>query len=130
MSSYVSTIGLKVEETANRGFTSLSGYMRSGQAGYGGSSGNYSQVPTSSGYGNPNAADNDHDDDFFENEITSGSSLTPPAASGAPANSSSSAGVVKRMSSRSVQASTSVNNGRSDNAKKGTSGWDDEWDNF
>ncbi|KAJ2261125.1 Zn finger-containing GTPase- Activating Protein for ARF [Coemansia sp. RSA 376] len=130
MSSYVSTIGLKVEETASRGFTSLSGYMRSGQAGYGGSSGNYSQVPTSSGYGNPNAADNDHDDDFFENEITSGSSLTPPAASGAPANSSSSAGVVKRMSSRSVQASTSVNNGRSDNAKKGTSGWDDEWDNF
>ncbi|KAJ2485068.1 Zn finger-containing GTPase- Activating Protein for ARF [Coemansia sp. RSA 2050] len=131
MSSYVSTIGLKVEETASRGFTSLSGYMRSGQAGYGGSSGAYSQVPTSTSYGNTSAAGhvNDHGDDFFENEISTSSSLSPPATSGAPANSSS-VGVVKRMSSRNAQASPLVNTGCSDNHNKGSSGWDDEWDNF
>ncbi|KAJ2699168.1 Zn finger-containing GTPase- Activating Protein for ARF [Coemansia sp. IMI 209128] len=131
MSSYVSTIGLRVEETASRGFTSLSGYMRSGQAGYGGSGGAYSQVPTDTGYGNTDAAGhaNDLGDDFFENEITASSSLTPPATSGVPANSSS-VGVVKRMNSRNAQASPLVNAGRADNPKKGSSGWDDEWDNF
>ncbi|KAJ2626829.1 Zn finger-containing GTPase- Activating Protein for ARF, partial [Coemansia sp. RSA 1694] len=131
MSSYVSTIGLKVEETASRGFTSLSGYMRSGQPGYGGSSGSYSQVPTSAGYANAAAVGDidDHDDDFFENELTKSSSLTPPAAPGAPANSSS-AGVVKRTNSRNVQAATLASSARSANAKKGTGGWDDEWDNF
>ncbi|KAJ2740511.1 Zn finger-containing GTPase- Activating Protein for ARF [Coemansia sp. BCRC 34301] len=132
MSSYVSNIGLKVEETASRGFTSLSGYMRSGQAGYGGSSGSYSQVPTNTGYGNSATADDidDHEDDFFENEITKSSLLTPPAASGTPTASSASAGVIKRTNTRNIQAPTLANSSRLGNAKKGTGGWDDEWDNF
>ncbi|KAJ2470537.1 Zn finger-containing GTPase- Activating Protein for ARF [Coemansia sp. RSA 2320] len=127
VSSYVSTIGSKVEETASRGFTSLSGYMRSGQAGYGGSGGNYSQVPTST---NALATDNDntYDADFFESEITNNTSLTPPAAPGAPM--AASAGVVKRMGSRSAQAAAQASKTSSGSTKKATKGWDDEWENF
>ncbi|KAJ1954599.1 Zn finger-containing GTPase- Activating Protein for ARF [Linderina pennispora] len=125
MTSYVSTIGLKVEETANRGFTSLSEYMRNGQQSQGG----YSQVSTSGGAGVQNSNyGGDDDADFFEKEMSQGSgTLTPAASTNNPI--ARTANVVKRSNSRNTQLSGSGNNSTT-NLKKKSSGWDDEWDNF
>ncbi|KAJ2704401.1 Zn finger-containing GTPase- Activating Protein for ARF [Coemansia sp. IMI 203386] len=129
VTSYVSNIGLKVEETANRGFTSLSSYIRAGQQNGGGS---YSQVPTSGGYGSGagNFDDNDDDDaDFFEKEMSTNSTITPPMSSGMPV--SQNAGLGSRTGSHSMlqpKATASTLSARS--TPKKTSGWDEDWDNF
>ncbi|KAI8320469.1 ArfGap-domain-containing protein [Martensiomyces pterosporus] len=129
VSSYVSTIGVKVEETANRGFTSLSGYMRSGQPGYGNSGGGYSQVPTSGTYNNAAHEENGDDDaDFFEKEMSKSASLTPAAT--ANGSVSRAGGVVKRTNSRNPPLPTSGSNKSSSTNLKNSGGWDDEWDNF
>ncbi|KAJ1958678.1 Zn finger-containing GTPase- Activating Protein for ARF [Dipsacomyces acuminosporus] len=133
MSSYVSTIGLKVEETANRGFTSLSEYMRTGQSG---SNGGYSSVPTANNSGYSGAAIDSNDDDvdedstdFFEKEMSKSASITP-SASANPSVSRATGGVVKRTNSRNMSlGNTGSNKSSSTNLKK-SSGWDDEWDNF
>ncbi|KAJ2660069.1 Zn finger-containing GTPase- Activating Protein for ARF, partial [Coemansia sp. RSA 1200] len=71
VTSYVSTIGSKLEESANRGFTSISNYMRSGQPR---TQGGYSQVHANSGN-----LDTQDKDDFFENELNTNISPTSPA---------------------------------------------------
>ncbi|KAJ1723028.1 Zn finger-containing GTPase- Activating Protein for ARF [Coemansia erecta] len=132
VSSYVSTIGLKVEETANRGFTSLSSYMRSGQQG-----GGYSQVSTSNSYGNGQNNYNDDDDnnndddaDFFEKELGNGSAITPPVSSGTPTPQAA-GGLNSRAGSRSaLQAKSSNSTISARAAPKKTKNWDDDWDNF
>ncbi|KAJ1730534.1 Zn finger-containing GTPase- Activating Protein for ARF [Coemansia biformis] len=144
VSSYVSTIGHKVEEHASRGFASLSAYMRSGQHGTGG----YSQVPAGDAYGgldnsrggpdgtHRGPADNDDDDDdssshgFFGKELSS-SSLTPPASATTPV-SASSVGIVKRAGTRTQTTATvpSASSAQPRSGAKAAKGWDDEWDNF
>ncbi|KAJ1798834.1 Zn finger-containing GTPase- Activating Protein for ARF, partial [Coemansia sp. RSA 2399] len=78
VTNYVSTIGSKLEESANRGFTSLSNYVRSGQPR---SQGGYSQVLTN----NNSTHTQDKDDDFFENEPSSDTTPTPPSTLFSPA---------------------------------------------
>ncbi|KAJ2718254.1 Zn finger-containing GTPase- Activating Protein for ARF [Coemansia sp. Benny D115] len=124
VTSYVSNIGLKVEETANRGFTSLSTYMRSGQQG-----GGYSQVSTG-GNGAYNANDDaDADADFFDKELSANSALTPPMSSGTPM-SGSTPSLANRTASRTGLQSASGNTISSRATPKKASGWDDEWDKF
>ncbi|KAJ2646683.1 Zn finger-containing GTPase- Activating Protein for ARF [Coemansia sp. RSA 1250] len=120
VSSYVSSIGQKMEEQANRGFTSLSTYMRSG--------GSYSQVSTD----NDSYNDNTYNDevDFFDKEMNASSSLTPPASSNAHIPQNGVANITKRTSSRNLQTSGSSSSLQPRSAAKKTGGWDDEWDNF
>ncbi|KAI9506727.1 hypothetical protein BX070DRAFT_186675, partial [Coemansia spiralis] len=125
VSSYVSTIGSKVEETANRGFVSLSSYMRSGQQRSGGA---YAQVPTSN-IDQENSLSNGDEGDFFEKEFNSNASFTPPTASISP--SAGDASITKRASNRgSMPQPTSISNTSSRTNLKKSNGWDDEWDNF
>ncbi|KAJ1830376.1 Zn finger-containing GTPase- Activating Protein for ARF [Coemansia sp. RSA 2711] len=126
VSSYVSSIGHKMEEQANRGFTSLSTYMRSGQSGY---SGSYSQVPNNNMDAGSSVSGNDAD--FFDKEMSTSSSLTPPASANTPSSQNSAAGITKRISSRNLQPAGSANGSALPRtAAKKSSGWDDEWDNF
>ncbi|KAJ2729150.1 Zn finger-containing GTPase- Activating Protein for ARF [Coemansia sp. D1744] len=130
VTTYVSSIGQKVEEQASRGFTSLSTYMRTGQPGYyGGSGANYSQVSTNvdaSGSGSPQ----DEDADFFDNEMTGSSSLTPPASAGTHTlRDSAASGITKRTSSRNLQT-PAASNIQPRTAPKKADEWDDNWENF
>ncbi|KAJ2217105.1 Zn finger-containing GTPase- Activating Protein for ARF [Coemansia sp. RSA 487] len=122
VTNYVSTIGSKLEESANRGFTSLSNYVRSGQPR---SQGAHSQVPPNS----DNADTQDKDDDFFENELNSNASPTPPSTLFSPT--ASETRVTKRANTKNTLplASSTGNISPRTNLKK-SSGWDDEWDNF
>ncbi|KAJ2818989.1 Zn finger-containing GTPase- Activating Protein for ARF, partial [Coemansia erecta] len=124
VTTYVSSIGQKMEEQANRGFTSLSTYMRTGQQG------SYSQVPTNAAANS--LQDNDDDDtDFFDKEMGSTSSLTPPASANThAARDSTPSGMTKRMSSRNLQSSATSSSTQLRSASKKSDGWDDEWDNF
>lgn len=125
VSSYVSNFGTKMEDTANRGFMSLSSYMRSGQSG-----GSYSQVNTNAGnYGDIDTPE--RYDDFFEKELSKGSSLTPPVSAGTPGGGATSA--IKRINSQSSQSRLSPAAGSTTSMRsniKKSSGWDDEWENF
>ncbi|KAJ2375781.1 Zn finger-containing GTPase- Activating Protein for ARF [Coemansia sp. RSA 2607] len=129
VSSYVSTIGLKVEETANRGFTSLSSYMRSGQQG-----GGYSQVSTSNSYGNGqnnyNDDDNNDDADFFEKELGNSSVITPPVSSGTPTSQVAGSLNSRAGSQSALQPKSSNSTISARAAPKKTKNWDDDWDNF
>ncbi|KAJ1847754.1 Zn finger-containing GTPase- Activating Protein for ARF [Coemansia sp. RSA 2703] len=129
VSSYVSTIGLKVEETANRGFTSLSSYMRSGQQG-----GGYSQVSTSNSYGNGqnnyNDDDNNDDADFFEKELGNSSVITPPVSSGTPTSQVAGSMNSRAGSQSALQPKSSNSTISARAAPKKTKNWDDDWDNF
>ncbi|KAJ2555488.1 Zn finger-containing GTPase- Activating Protein for ARF [Coemansia sp. RSA 1933] len=123
VTSYVSTIGTKLEESANRGFTSLSSYVRSGQPR---SQGRYSQVLTN----DDNAEIQDKDDDFFESEMNLNTSPTPPSTAFSPV-AREATGVTKRANSKvSLPQSPSANSISPRAGLKKSSGWDDEWDNF
>ncbi|KAJ2159789.1 Zn finger-containing GTPase- Activating Protein for ARF [Coemansia sp. RSA 552] len=126
VTSYVSTIGHRVEEQANRGFTSLSTYMRSGQQGHGGG---YTPVPASATSGNMDDSD-EPDADFFDKELSANSSLTPPASANASVPRGGT-GVTKRTNPRNAAGagSSSSSSIQRPGAKK-SSNWDDEWDNF
>ncbi|PIA18193.1 ArfGap-domain-containing protein [Coemansia reversa NRRL 1564] len=137
MSSYVSAIGHRMEEQANRGFTSLSTYMRSGQQSLGASGSGYSPVPTNGNEDLDNtkssATHNTYESGigFFDKELEANASLTPPA-SASTASLQANSGISKRSSSRNLQP-TGAATGRGTNPRAGikqSKGWDDEWDNF
>ncbi|KAJ2078572.1 Zn finger-containing GTPase- Activating Protein for ARF [Coemansia sp. RSA 988] len=132
VTSYVSAIGYKMEEQANRGFTNLSSYMRSGQQGPG-----YSPVPVNGSDDvdntNSSATHNTHKNgtDFFDKELEANASLTPPASANT-ASLQSSSGIIKRSSSRNLQPTGAAagKNANPNASIKQSKGWDDEWDNF